>query len=152
KVAKIVLYICTGIFALLVGLLFALQFRSVQTYIARQVASYLSNELHTKIAIEEVYLKPFSSLSLRNLYIEDLSHDTLLFAQELRAGIDLESIRSNEITIKDLTLPNSLFYLKKKADSVSNLTFILDYFSAPKQPKRKSSFIVNLNRLILNNS
>ncbi len=136
---------------MLVGILFALQFRSVQTYVARQVASYLSNELHTKIEIEEVYLKPFSSLSLRNLYIEDLSHDTLLFAQELRAGIDLESIRSKEITIKDLTLSNSRFYLKKKADSVNNLTFILDYFSAPKQPKRKSSFIVNLNSLKLNN-
>lgn len=136
---------------MLVSILFALQFRAVQTYFAQQLASYLSNELHTKISIDEVYLKPFSSLSLKNLYIEDLSHDTLLFAQELTAGIDLESIRSKEVTIKDVILLNSRFYLKKNSDSISNLAFIVNYFSTPKTSKKESSFRINLNGLQLKN-
>ncbi len=132
-------------------MLFALQFRAVQTYVAQRAASYLSSQLHTKIEIDEVYLKPFSSLSLKNIYIEDLSHDTLLFAQELVAGFDLERIRNKEITIKNLSLSNSRLYLKKNKDSVTNLAFIIDYFAQPKKERKESSLLVNLHGLTLNN-
>lgn len=133
------------------SLLFALQFRSVQTYFAQRVASYLSSELNTTIKVDEVYLKPFSSIRLKNIYIEDLSKDTLLFAQELTAGIDLESLRERIVTIKDLTLSNSRFYLKKNRDSINNLAFIINYFSKPKKTAKSNSFVLNLNSLRLNN-
>lgn len=149
KAAKIILYIFTGALVLVIALLFALQFKSVQTFISQRVATYLSNELNTKIKIEGVYFKPFSSLVLEKVLIEDLEHDTLLYADELRADLNLQGIRNREISIEQLTLSKTSVYLKKQLDSVSNLTFLIRYFSSPKKEKSPNSFVINLTKLSL---
>lgn len=130
-------------------LLFALQFKSVQTFITKRVATYLSSELETTVKIEGVYFKPFSSLLLEKVLIEDLDHDTLLFADELKADLNLRKIRSGEVSIDQLTLSKTKFYLKKQLDSTSNLAFLIHYFSDPKKEDKKSSFVINLNKVSL---
>ncbi|SEM52525.1 Family of unknown function [Olivibacter domesticus] len=143
------MYVFTSTLVLVIALLFALQFKAVQTFISQRVATYLSNELNTKIKIEGVYFKPFSSLLLEKVLIEDLDHDTLLYAEELRADLNLRGIRNRKISIEQLTLSKTSFYLKKQLDSTSNLTFLIRYFSSPKKEEKEGSFVVNLNKLSL---
>lgn len=132
-----------------IGLLFALQFRSVQTFFVNQAAHYLSKELHTTVAIKGFYFKPFSSLVLENVYIEDQERDTLLQLHALSAQLDLRQLTRGLIRVNKLSLENGDIYLKKTTDSTTNLSFILNYFRKPKQENNKSSLEVRLEALAL---
>jgi len=147
KAAKIILYIFSSTILLLVVLLFVLQFRSVQTFLTQKLAAYFSRELHTTIKIGGIYFKPFSSLSLEGVYIEDLDQDTLLYIDKLEARLTFGSIRNKEIGIDDLKLAKGVFHLKKEIDSTTNLSFITRYFEQPKGGKKSKSLTINLHRL-----
>ncbi len=109
------------------GLIYALQYRPVQTYFAKRAADYLSGELGTTVSLDGLYFKPFSSLVLNGLYVADLAGDTLLYTDRLAASVDLWKIRNREITINELALSGGSFYLHRRGDS-SNISFIVDYF------------------------
>lgn len=133
----------------MVTVLFALQFSGVQTFVTKKVAAYLSKELGTTISIEGIYFRPFSSLRLDNVYIEDLDHDTLLYINELTANIDLHEVRSGRLIVNDVSLSNTQFYLKRGKDSSNNLAFIIDYFKPSKEEPEQSNFSVELKTLSL---
>jgi len=149
KATKVLLYIFGSLTVLFIILLFALQFRAIQTFLTHRVAAYFSNELHTTIRIEGLYFKPFSSLSLEKVYIADLNHDTLIYADRLSMRLNLSKLRKKELTVKELIISNGTFNLKKLTDSSTNLSFIVGYFGKPKQEKKSNAFKVNLNRVIL---
>lgn len=129
-------------------LLFALQFKVVQTFVTHKVANYFSKELHTIIRIDGLYFKPFSSLRLDGVYIEDLQHDTLVSAEQLLVNLDLRKIiSSRELTINALTISNGAFHLKKLTDTSSNLSFLVNYFKKPKKEKESGSITINLNKI-----
>lgn len=113
---------------LLTGLIYALQYRPVQTFFAKRAAVYLSGELRTTVSLEGLYFKPFSSLVLSGLYVADQAGDTLVYADELTASVDLWKIRDGRITINKLALTGGSFFFHRQGDS-SNLSFIIDYFS-----------------------
>ena len=60
-------------------MLFSLRYKSVQTYVAKKAAKYLSRELKTRVEIGSLYVIPFKSLVLEDLYVEDLEGDTLIY-------------------------------------------------------------------------
>lgn len=128
-------------------LLFALQFRSVQTFVTHKVAAYFSKELDTTIKIDGLYFKPFSSLRLEGVYVADLQHDTLVYANYLSLDLDLRKIKSRTLTIRELSISKGAFHLKKLTDTSSNLSFLVNYFKKPKKEKKDNSFTVNLNKL-----
>ena len=119
-----------GLLLLLAGLIYALQYRPVQTYFAKKAAAYLANELHTTISLEGLYFKPFSSLVLSGLYVSDQTGDTLLYAKQLSVSVDLLKLRDRRVIVKALKLADGRFFLKRRADG-SNLSFIIDYFRSP---------------------
>ena len=133
-------------------MIFSLQFKGVQTYVAKKAASYLSEELNTRVDIASLYIRPFKSIVLDSLYIEDLQKDTLLFTQKFSVNISYLSLRNSKIIIKDVQLDNGKFFLKKYKDSTSNLSYILNYFKSSKAKKKKTSEPYDLvfNKIILN--
>ncbi len=133
---------------LLTGLVYSLQYRPVQTYLAKKAAAYLSRELHTTITLEGLYFRPFSSLVLHGLYVEDLNGDTLLFAKEMAASVNLQRLRAGDVVVRHVKLTDGQFFLKRQADE-TNLSFILDYFrvkpveDASTPPKKGITLAVN---------
>ncbi len=118
---------------------FSLQFRPVQTYFAQKLAAYLAEELKTRVEIEGLYIKPFKSLVLEGLFIQDLDKDTLLDADELSLDINEFSINRRKIAVRTVRLSDAQFYLKKYKDNKSNLSFIINYFNtgSPEVKERK---------------
>ncbi|MDO8991645.1 MAG: hypothetical protein Q7U83_01185, partial [Daejeonella sp.] len=121
---------------LLTLLVFSLQFKTVQTYVAKKAANYLSKELNTRVEVGSLYIKPFKSVVLDSLYIQDLEKDTLLFSPKFIVDLDYFSLRERKITVKLLQIENGKFFLKKYKDQSTNLTFILNYFSSGKTTKK----------------
>ena len=138
---------------LLALIIFSLQFKPVQTYIAQKAAAYLSKELNTKVSIKSLYIKPFKSIVLEDLLVLDLQKDTLLSTPEFMVDINQFSIDKKIIDINTIQVNNGQFFLKDFKDKSSNLDFIINYFDSGKptvkKPKSKP-YDVNIGRVILN--
>ncbi len=134
-------------------MVFSLQFKTVQTYFAKKAANYLSKELNTRVEVGSLDIKPFKSLVLDSLYIQDLEKDTLLFSPKFTLDLDYFSLKERKITVRLMQMENGKFFIKKYKDQTTNLTFILNYFSSGKTTKKKISkpYDITLGKVVLNN-
>ncbi|MDF3077003.1 MAG: translocation/assembly module TamB [Sphingobacteriaceae bacterium] len=114
----------------------------------------MSKELKTRIEINSLYVKPFKSIVLKGLYVEDHEKDTLLYSPRFTVDIDLFSMKLRKINLNTVQMDNGQFYLKDYKDGSSNLDFIINYFNAgttkPTKPKGKP-YEVTFNKVVLNN-
>ena len=116
---------------LLVFVILTLQVDSVQTFLARRVAAYLSSELKTTIQIKGLSFRLVKSVVLKGVLIEDLKHDTLLYAEELNVGITSLSTKNRILKINTLKLVNATFNLNRySGEQHDNLFFLTEYFSS----------------------
>jgi hypothetical protein len=133
------------------------QYKPVQTWAARKAAKYLSEELHTTVNVNSLYIKPFKSVVLEDLYVLDKQRDTLLRTPLLRVDLNdfsiFNSIKERHIEFENIQLDNGQFYLKQLNDSTTNLQFIIDYFSNPADTVKKVSrpWILNFGRIGISN-
>ncbi|MDR1762669.1 MAG: translocation/assembly module TamB domain-containing protein [Dysgonamonadaceae bacterium] len=101
-----------------------------QEAISKKVSSYLENRLHTAVEIRQIDLGMFNSLILRDVYMEDQSKDTLLYAKRISAGLDLMPLLKNQWHVNSVQLFAFQVNLTKKTDdSPLNIQYIIDAFS-----------------------
>jgi uncharacterized protein involved in outer membrane biogenesis len=157
KILKIALILVLIVLLFVSTVLLLFQFKPVQTWAARKAAKYLSNELHTKIDIQSLYIKPFSSVVLEDLYVLDKQKDTLLRTPRLTVQLSqfsiFNSLKERDINFKDIQLDNGSIYLKKQKDSTTNLQFIVDYFNKPADTTKKAGkpWTLKFDRIAVNN-
>lgn len=134
-------------------MLFALQFRPVQTYVAKKAAAYLSKELHTTVSLSGIYVKPFRSVLIENLMVLDRQQDTLLNTPKFLVDISQFSLKKRIIAVNTVQINNGSFFLKSYKDRSTNLDFIIDYFDSGAAPvkKKKKPYAISFDRIILNN-
>lgn len=135
-------------------ILFSLQFKPVQTFLAKKAAAYLSKELHTTVSLKSIYIKPFKSVVIEDLLVLDLQKDTLLSTPKFIVDLNFLSLDKKILDINTVQVNNGAFYLKayKEKDKGSNLDFIIDYFdSGPSTKKKSKPFKITIDRVILNN-
>ncbi|GHE23081.1 translocation/assembly module TamB domain-containing protein [Sphingobacterium griseoflavum] len=111
--------------------IFALRYPAVQTYVSKKAANYLSRQLHTEIRIGKVHLKPFRSLLIEDISINDLRGKKMLDAKSITATFSLTKLFQKEIEIRKLTLEDAYTNYEYYGDS-SNISFLIDYFTSPK--------------------
>ena len=74
---------------LITGLLFgAIHLDMVQTFVAKRLTSYLSNQLKTTVHINHVSIHFVKSVVLEGFYVEDQHGDTLMYVDELKIAIN----------------------------------------------------------------
>ncbi len=102
----------------------------VQTWLVKQAAGYLSDELGVAVEIKAVDIRFFRSLALEGVFIQDQQKDTLLYAEDLEVALSQFSYKKRRVTVSSVTLENSRIWLKRYKDPRDyNLDFIIDYFS-----------------------
>jgi hypothetical protein len=105
-----------------------LQNERIQTCIAKKVTEVISENLKTRFTVESVDITFFNKVRLNKFYIEDLQHDTLLYAESISASI-LKWPNKKRIPVNTLTLDNATFHLAQDSAGTINLTFIIDAIS-----------------------
>ncbi|WP_457269697.1 translocation/assembly module TamB domain-containing protein [Pedobacter sp. UYEF25] len=135
--------------------IFTLQFKPVQTYVAQKAAAYLSRALNTTVSIKSLYIKPFKSIVLEDLLILDLQQDTLISAPKFLVDIDRFSFKGRILKVSTIQLNNAHLFLKEYKDATTNLDFIINYFDTGKAtPVKKDStkkpFDLTFGKVILN--
>jgi len=133
--------------------IFSLQFKPVQTYVAKRAAAYLSKELNTTVSLSGIYFKPFKSLVIEDLLVLDLQKDTLLKTPEFMVDINEFSLKRRIININTVQINNGSFFLKSFKDRSTNIDFIINYLNSgsPKIKTKKKPFEISFDRIILNN-
>lgn len=154
KALKITLWILASLLLLVAVFIFSLQFKSVQTFVAKKAAKYLSEKLQTRVEVGSLHFKPFKSLVLDSLYIEDREQDTLLFSPRLTVDLNLFSRKLRKISVNTIQMDNGKFHLKQYRDSATNVEFIINYFDTgdptpTKKPRRP--YDVTIDKIVLNN-
>lgn len=138
---------------MIAGVLFSLQFKPVQTYVAQKAAAYLSKELKTTVRVGGLYVVPFKSVVLEDLLVLDLQKDTLAHFPKFLVDINQFSLKQRILDVNTVQINDGTFFLKDQKDGNSNLDFIIDYFDSPspKPKKKKKKFEFLFDRIIINN-
>src|SRR5690242_5039986 len=139
-IIKVFLWIIASVLFLVMLVLILIQTSFVQNFARKKVVGYLQNKLHTKVEIGKLDIDFPTTLSLQNVFIEDLSKDTLLFGKELKVNMDMAKLISSDIDIKKITLNGIVAKVKRlPPDSVFNFQFIVDAFPSPDTLSKSST-------------
>ena len=132
--ARRALYTVLGLVAfvllLIIGVVVALQFPSVQDYAAHKAADYLQSKIGTEVRIAKFRSDFRHAINLDGVYIEDQQGDTLLSVGHLGLDLDIWALTKSEINLQSLELNDGrLAITRTEPDSVSNYDFIVNSFA-----------------------
>lgn len=136
-----------GIFYILPSSL--LQVPYIQKEISSVASNYLEEKLETEVSIERIEFELFNKLILKNVYLEDLSGDTLFVAKRIAAGFDFLPLFKKQFHFSSAQLFTFSFYLNKESDDAPlNIQYIIDAFKKDEK-KEKSSIDLQIQNLNL---
>ncbi|WP_235297992.1 translocation/assembly module TamB domain-containing protein [Portibacter marinus] len=130
KIGKLFLKILGGIILFIFLLLMILRIPAVQTKIAQFATKKLSKQLNTTVSIDKVAMNFVDNACVRNIYIEDQSGDTLLYAHEIYVDIAFLKLLRNVLEIDQATLNTGVIKVSQNQDSIFNFQFAIDAFAS----------------------
>ncbi|MEO8167255.1 MAG: AsmA family protein, partial [bacterium] len=156
RAIRIAAWFVAALVGLIVLLVIALQFHSVQRFIAQKVVASIAEKTHTRIEIGSVEIAFSHSVVLHDVFVEDQKHDTLLAAQTVAVDVNLLGILSNSINVSNIRIDTLTAHITRTLpDSSFNFDFILaalasDSTSSSKPDTSTSGWRINLGGLNLN--
>jgi hypothetical protein len=124
KLVQITAMMLLLFFALPATAFLLLQSNRIQTNLADHVMHIISKNLDTKFTISKIDISFFYRIRLNDVYLQDLSGDTLLYVESLTAGIRYVNPIKEEISIGSVNFNKAI--VKFALDSAGNLN--LRYF------------------------
>ena len=156
-IAKTLLYTSLTLVLLMLLIGFTIQIPSVQTYLVKQATSFVSNKTHTKVELNYIGISFPKSIVLEGLFVEDVTHDTLLSFNKLMVDVNMLSLFNKNLNINNLEITGATVKLKRSLpDSTFNFQFLIDAFAGPKDTvevltaeKSGKPFKISLSDLVL---
>jgi hypothetical protein len=143
------------IFVILLIIFFLIQTPFIQNYARGKAENYLSRKLKTRVRIGGLSIAFFSSVSLRDVYVEDRKSDTLLYAGVIDVQVRMLGLLHHDLDIQQVRLDNLTVKIKRQLPDTSfNFQFIVDAFAGPPSPQPDSSksqpMKIGMQSLLLN--
>jgi TamB, inner membrane protein subunit of TAM complex len=156
RLVRIFLRTVLTVLIILLLVFFLIQAPFVQDLARAKAEKYLSRKLKTRVKIGHLDITFFRSLSLKDVYVEDLHHDTLLSAGLIDVRLRMLGLLHNDLDIKEIHLSDlTAKVLRQNADTVFNYQFIIDAFAGKLSSKSDtatgSPMKMGLNHLLLDN-
>ena len=139
---------------LVVGLYFILQTPAFQNWLIYKVAGFLSEEFKTEVKIRAIDFEFFDNLVLEGIFVADQTGDTLLFADQLVAGLNtgLFELATGNLEFNEIRLRHARFHIAVyEGHTENNLAFMLKHpwFRSSGKPKKKTVFSLKIKNLDL---
>jgi TamB, inner membrane protein subunit of TAM complex len=130
-----------------------LNFPFVQTALTHTIAGYYSKRLHVKVHIGKVDFEFLKKLVLRDVLVQDLHADTLLYATDLKFDIGQLSFKTHDLYLSNIDIDKAKVHLTTyKNEHSLNMQFIIDYFSSRDTTKGTGArWNITFGKLSLNN-
>ena len=151
KSIKILGFSVGGVILFLALIYIILQTSIIQGALTKAVISELSQKLHTKVTVGKIEYKLFNSISIHDLYVQDLQNDTLLFVNQADAKFKFWKFFKGKIIFNSIELDKLYGNLKIDKKGNSNLDFVIDAFKTP-QKNDTSKIIYRISHFRLKNS
>ena len=103
-----------------------LQNRQVQTKVSQFLAEQLSEQLQADISLSSVNYTFFKRVQIRDLYIEDLHGDTLIYSELTKIRIKNIGSDRRGLEIRKIALENAWLNLVIEPEGGVNLGVIID--------------------------
>lgn len=117
----------------------------VQNYIKDRIVLELRNKLQTDLNIGSLYIKPFNTVQLNDVYLKDQQDSTILIAQKVYADLEILPLLNNKLVITVSKLSDFEVNLSKDSTNAPlNIQFIIDAFK-PKDDKKKTKLQVQIH-------
>jgi len=130
RIVRIFLKTLLTIFIILLLLFFLIQTPWVQDFARAKAEKYLSRKLNTRVRVGHLDITFFRSVTLKDVYIEDRRHDTLLSAGLIDVHLRMLGLLHNDLDISEIHLSDlTAKILRPSPDTVFNYQFIVDAFA-----------------------
>jgi translocation and assembly module TamB len=127
KAVKIIGWVCFSLITFLLLVIAAIQIPAVQNRIVQKTITELEQRFGTTVSLKHIAISFPKKIVLEELYIEDQSRDTLLYAGELSVDTDLFAFLRRRIQLNDVSLKNWKVIISRLSDSE---TFNYDFIPA----------------------
>jgi hypothetical protein len=138
--------IVVGVFIMLPGILYPLlQISSVQTYLVNRISSHISKGINTTISVGRIEYRFFNKLAINDILIKDQHNDTLLYTNEIIAGIRRFDLKEKNFRLGRVTLIKPVVAFITDSTGMMNLTWFLNILKNPPDTadKKAGSFSVD---------
>jgi len=106
--------------------LILLQNQKIQNFIVQSVTGYFSEKLQTRVNVSGASFSFINRIQLKDLYVEDLHGDTLLFADKVEGVISGINRSKKEVKISRIIMDSAYINFITDNKGILNLKFILD--------------------------
>ncbi|MFO7369247.1 MAG: translocation/assembly module TamB domain-containing protein [Bacteroidales bacterium] len=103
-----------------------LQSSHIQTSVASRVMEIVSEKLGTRFTISHINISFLYRIRLDDVYLQDLSGDTIIYAESLTAGVRYLNPANKTVSIGSIDLEKALVTLAIDSDYNLNLKYFLD--------------------------
>lgn len=109
----------------------------VQNFIRGKAVTWLTQKLHTRVAIGRIYIGFPKKVVIENVYVEDKAHDTLLAGGKLQVDISMLKLLHSEVEVSQVSLSDLTAKVRRQLpDTVYNFQFIVDAFASKDTAKK----------------
>ncbi len=134
------------------GYLLVLLFLNIPTssrHVASGIADLLSDQLKTKVVVDNAEIGLFNSLTLRDVCLFDQGGDTLLRSGLVSAKIEFLPLLKKQVSLRSVALLDADIVLRRdSAGAPTNFQFVIDAFK-PKENAERRAIDLRINSIIL---
>ncbi len=131
----------------------AIQSSQVQTILVSRVTTLIRNNTGISLKIGAVDFRPFNTVLLKNIYIEDLNNDTLIHAKTI--SVSIRSIQPQQGTFRlgKVRVDGATINFVTDTLGVLNLTALIDKISSDTTPSTDTGqFVLTMKKIAVTNT
>lgn len=133
KIANLLLHTLSGVvlvaILLILGVALAFSLPRVQTFAAQEATKWLQEHSGVTITVGAISLEQITRLTAKELYVEDLDGDTLLWASHLSGIIDRNALlHRGEFIPSSVRVEDAKFYLLTDSLGKNNIDKLIQHF------------------------
>lgn len=130
-----------------------MQSSQVQTILVDKVSGILKSKTGINVSVGAVDFRPFNKVLLKNVYIEDINKDTLIFAKKISVSLSNLKLSQGEYKLNKVAIDQAYINFITDSSGVMNLTALLNKISNDTdQSQDSSNFILKSSRVTISNT
>jgi len=133
---KTLLWAILSLLGLFLIVFMLLQIPRVQNVLTSRAVNFVHNKTQTEVQLERIDISFPKTVLLRNIYVEDLQEDTLLYCSRLSIDIDMLALLKDQIQLNQIEFNDLVSNVHRKPDKSFNFSFIVNAFNDTTKKKR----------------
>jgi hypothetical protein len=126
KLIQLTVILLLMIFAILASAYLLLQSSRIQTKLVNRIMQVVSENLNTRFTISNIDISFLYRVRLNDVYLQDLSGDTLLFVKSLTAGIRYINPFNQEVSIGSINMDKAFVALAIDSGYELNINYFIN--------------------------